>query len=87
MLNNTNISNLILLTMCLLLTFDDQFNHNNKQITLDKLTIVLQFCFFIAEELNFFCTDVIYSSFSLRFIHYTFWCESFYIYYKYNFLY
>ncbi len=23
----------------------------------------------------FYCTDVIYSSFSLRFIHYTFWCE------------
>ncbi len=77
--------------MCLLLIFDDQFNHTNKQITLDKLTIVLQFCFIIAEECwtspVFFCTDVIYSSFSLRFIHYTFWCESFYINYKYNFLY
>ncbi len=32
MINNTNISNLILLTD--VLTFDDQFNHTNKQTLL-----------------------------------------------------
>ncbi len=34
------ISNLILLTD-VFLTFDDQFNHNNKQKLLDKLSLCL----------------------------------------------
>ncbi len=46
------------------MTFDDQFNHINKQKYF-TLTIVLD-CFFFAEECwtspVFFCTDVIYSS-------------------------
>ncbi len=38
------------------------------------------FCFLLLKSVEpsfsaFYCTDVIYFSFSLRFIHYTFWCE------------
>ncbi len=36
------------------------------------------FLFLKSVELSsdaFYCTDVIYSSFSLRFNHYAFWCE------------
>ncbi len=86
MLNNTNISNIILLTDVFA---DDLWSSSIILIikmTLDKLILC-----FIAEECwtspVFFCTDVIYSSFSLRFIHYTFCVKDFYIRYKYNFLY
>ncbi len=39
--------------MCLLLIFDDQFNHTNKQKLLYIINCV--WLCFIAEELNFFC--------------------------------
>ncbi len=69
MLNNTNIFNPTLLT-----------NVFAAKMTLDKLTIVLH-VFLLLKSVgpsspDFYCTDVIYFFFSLRFIHYTFRCES-----------
>ncbi len=76
--------------MCFLLTFDDQFNHINNTNYFIYTNNYASLCF-IAEECwtspVFFCTDVIYSSFSLRFIYYTFSTKGFYIWYKYNLLY
>ncbi len=67
MLNNTNVFNPTLLT-----------NVFAAKMTLDKLTIVLH-VFLLLKSFgpspDFYCTDVIYFSFSLRFIHYTFWCK------------
>ncbi len=75
MLNNTNVSNPILLTN----VFTDDLLMIQSNISKNDFTLtnVLD-CFLISEEQSspaFYCTDVIYFSFSLRFIHYTFWCE------------
>ncbi len=85
MLNNTNLSNHILLTDVFAadLWWSSStiiINNNDFRWTNDCASL-----FIIAEELN--NTDVIYSSFSLRFIQNTFSVNGFYICYKYNFLY
>ncbi len=65
--------------MCLLLIFDDQFNHTNKQITFDKLTIVLD-CFLIACVL-LYRRDLLVLQSEVYSVH-----KSFYICSKYNLL-
>ncbi len=81
MLNNTNISNLILLTKVFAADLWWSSSTILEKMTLDKLTIVLHcFVFYCWRVLNLLflrSTEQtwIYSSFRLRFIHYTFWCE------------
>ncbi len=87
MLNNTNISNLILLTNVFAADLWWSSSNIQAKITLDKLTIVLH-CFFIAEECwTFFFCVLLYRRdllvlqpevYSLNFLV----RKGFYIYYK-----